>query len=270
MSVTICHARGGDPSYTPGNQTGRELAQGSWYNGGWTLLLRPKSPTVAERIAAAAETGVKNMNIGYGQADRNTARAQAKLHNMRLDLIDKPCNCDCSSFVSLCAEIAGAIGEAQYSGGNAPWTGNMREKFTGSGAFEALTEGKYLTSPDYLRRGDILVNEPAATGHTVVVTGNGPLSQAAADSSPAEQGSLSAANPGNGVEVNGERVEPWAAKELKAEAVESSDRAYTVQWGDTLWDIAQKYGTSVGAICALNGLDPEKYIYEGQVVVIPK
>ena len=195
--VKICHARGGDPTYTPGNQTGTELAQGNWYNGGWTLLLRPKNPAVAERIAAAAEAGVANRNIGYSQSTRNTARAEAKKHGMRLDLIDAPCNVDCSSFVSLCAECAGAIGEAQYSGGNAPWTGNMREKFTGSGAFEALADSKYLTGPDWLKRGDILVNEPAATGHTVIITSDGDKAAPAA-----------MATHGNGVEVNGEAEEP--------------------------------------------------------------
>ena len=253
--VKICHARGGDPTYTPGNQTGSELAQGNWYNGGWTLLLRPKNPAVAERIAAAAEAGVANTNIGYSQSTRNTARAEAKKHGMRLDLIDTPCNVDCSSFSSLCAECAGAIGEAQYSGGNAPWTGNMREKFSQSGAFEVLTDSKYLTSPDYLRRGDILVNEPAETGHTVVVTSGGDKAAQAP-----------AVNPGNGIEVNGERVDPWNAPGVERLP---DYKAHVVQWGDTLWDIAQKYGTSVEAICELNEIDPEKFIYPGQVVVIP-
>ena len=196
-----------------------------------------------------------NTNIGYSQSTRNTARAEAKKHGMRLDLIDTPCNVDCSSFSSLCAECAGAIGEAQYSGGNAPWTGNMREKFSQSGAFEALTDSKYLTSPDYLRRGDILVNEPAETGHTVVVTSGGDKAAQAP-----------AVNPGNGIEVNGERVDPWNAPGLEHLP---DYKAHVVQWGDTLWDIAQKYGTSVEAICELNEIDPEKFIYPGQVVVIP-
>ena len=47
-------------------------------------------------------------------------------------------------------------------------------------------------------------------------------------------------------------------------------KAHVVAWGDTLWDIVQKYGTTVEAICALNEIDPEKFIYPGQVVVIPR
>lgn len=39
-----------------------------------------------------------------------------------------------------------------------------------TGAFEMLTDAKYLTSPDYLLNGDVLVNEAR---HTVMVLSNG-------------------------------------------------------------------------------------------------
>lgn len=273
-TVKICHARGGDPTYTPGDQTGREVCAGVWYDGGWTLLLRPKSRAVAEAIAASAEAGAANEHIGYSQADRNSARARAKARGMLLGAIDTPCNVDCSSFASLCAECAGGIGDAAYSYGNAPWTGNMREKFTASGNFEALTDTKYLKSPDYLLRGDILVNEPQATGHTVVVCSDGALANAPASAEAAAQ------HP-NGVELNGERVDPWTAAEavtsfhnevsgLSSPEGGGKHKTHRVQWGDTLWDIAKAYGTTVEKICELNELNPDKFIYEGQVIVIPK
>ncbi len=44
---------------------------------------------------------------------------------------------------------------------------------------------------------------------------------------------------------------------------------YVVQAGDTLWKIAQKYGTTVQSIIALNNIDPNKYLYVGQKLLIP-
>ncbi|WP_163100472.1 LysM peptidoglycan-binding domain-containing protein [Peribacillus alkalitolerans] len=45
---------------------------------------------------------------------------------------------------------------------------------------------------------------------------------------------------------------------------------HTVQSGDTLWKIAQKYGTSVDAIVKANNLDPAKYLEVGQKLTIVK
>lgn len=44
---------------------------------------------------------------------------------------------------------------------------------------------------------------------------------------------------------------------------------YTVEWGDTLYSIALRYGTTVDAIVALNGLQNASYIAVGQVLKIP-
>ncbi len=45
---------------------------------------------------------------------------------------------------------------------------------------------------------------------------------------------------------------------------------YTVQKGDTLYDIANKESTTVDLIAGINGLNPNEYIYEGQTLLIPK
>lgn len=44
---------------------------------------------------------------------------------------------------------------------------------------------------------------------------------------------------------------------------------YTVQPGDTLWSIAQRYGTTVEQIVALNNIANPNLIFPGQVLVIP-
>ena len=43
---------------------------------------------------------------------------------------------------------------------------------------------------------------------------------------------------------------------------------YTVQWGDTLYTLAQRFSTTVEAIVALNGLQNASYIRVGQVLRI--
>lgn len=45
---------------------------------------------------------------------------------------------------------------------------------------------------------------------------------------------------------------------------------YFVEWGDTLWDIARRYGTTVDAIAAANNVQDPNRIYVGQRLVIPQ
>jgi len=44
---------------------------------------------------------------------------------------------------------------------------------------------------------------------------------------------------------------------------------YVVEWGDTLWEIARRYGTTVDAIAAANHIPDPDLIYVGQRLVIP-
>ncbi|WML48332.1 LysM peptidoglycan-binding domain-containing protein [Neobacillus sp. PS3-34] len=44
---------------------------------------------------------------------------------------------------------------------------------------------------------------------------------------------------------------------------------YSVQSGDTLWKVAQKFGVTTQAIVDANKLDPTKYLYIGQKLIIP-
>ena len=44
---------------------------------------------------------------------------------------------------------------------------------------------------------------------------------------------------------------------------------YTVQAGDTLYSIALRFGTTVDALVALNGLADPAFIYAGQVLLVP-
>ena len=171
MSVRIGHAsidenrkaRGG----VAGDQTGQEVKISNWYNGNWGFVARAKDPAMAEAIAAAAEAGCNNPNIGYDQSGRNTLMTQAKAVDFDLSKIVTPCEADCSSFVSVC--VRAALGRDFYTG-NAPTTRTLEKVLRGTGAFEILTDEKYLTSSKHLKRGDI-PNNPGK--HVVVVLDNG-------------------------------------------------------------------------------------------------
>lgn len=170
--VKIGHAsideRGKGTGGQAGDQTGKEVCTREWYAKGWTVLLRPKNKDIAEKSAKACEKGCANANIGYDMNQRNTAHTQAKKVGYDLSKIKEKCETDCSAFMTLCALSAG-VTSLEYTS-NAPTTSTMRRAFTVSGAYEALTDSKYLTSDKYLKRGDILVAEGH---HTVMVLSDG-------------------------------------------------------------------------------------------------
>lgn len=174
MSVTIGQAsideRGRITGGEAGNQSGRELNIRNWYANGWTLVIRPKSETTARKMAAACRAGVSNPHIGYDQSQRNTLREFAKVNGWDLAKITDDCETDCSAFMAVCAEAAGVDMRKTYTAGNAPATFQMREQWAKTGAFEMLTDAKYLTSSEFLLEGDVLVNE---SRHTAMVLCDG-------------------------------------------------------------------------------------------------
>lgn len=181
MSVKIGHAsisETGGINGKAGDQTKREVCIRTWYDGGWTVVLRPKKAKIAEASAKACEDGCANDNIGYSQfgtSGRNTAHDCAKAVNYKLKKIKTKCNTDCSAFMTLCA-IAAGVKKLEYTG-NAPTTSTMRSAFYSSGEYEILVDNKYLRSDSYLKRGDILVKEGS---HTVMVLEDGAFAKSKA------------------------------------------------------------------------------------------
>lgn len=169
MAILIGHAsigENGARNNAAGDSTGKEVCTRGWYNGNWHTVLRCIDEDKAEIMAQACEAGCLNPNIGYDQNQRNTLRKAAEAANFDLSKVGK-CECDCSSFVAVCAECAAV--EVPYTYDNAPVTSTMVSAFKSTGEFEVLTESKYLTSDKYLRRGDILVK----SGHTVMALQDG-------------------------------------------------------------------------------------------------
>lgn len=160
------HARGGKA----GDQNGKEVCIRNYYSKTWGFLIRAKDSALAEKIAHNAEVGANNDAIGYNRDDRNSMHTEAKKVAYQLDKIKTPCNSDCSAFVT-CVCIASGVDELEYSN-NAPVTATMEKAFKKTGKFDILKESKYLTKPDYLRRGDILVKE---SNHTIIILDDGSM-----------------------------------------------------------------------------------------------
>ena len=297
MTQRIGQAYGGDTANQPGDQSGGEVRVQAWttYARGWNCVLRARDRAVTERMAAFCEAVCANDNIGYSQARRNTLRTEAQKAGWDAAKITVPCDCDCSSLMAVCAEAAGVEMAGTYSSGNAPWTGNMTQRFAGTGAFEVLTDSKYLSGPEHLCRGDILVN---AAYHTLMVLDDG-----AEAKESVRVGDVLCYVPGGGVHfAPGDGAEPTRFREfdgpvyparvvmtapgtprpylvlMEAQMVcgwvapESLTRqtVHTVQAGDSMWGIARRYGTTMEAIRAENGMksvfDP---IHPGEKLRIP-
>lgn len=177
MSVLIGHAsideRGRASGGQAGDQTGAEVCVRAWYNGNWNIVLRPISPAVAEKMAASCEILCRGNLVGYDQYQRNTSWNELEKVGWDAAKLKTPCETDCSQLMAVCARCAGIniprvpLGGGQY---NAPITQTMRNAFASTGAFQVLTDAKYMTSDKYLKRGDILVRE---SGHTAMVLGDG-------------------------------------------------------------------------------------------------
>ena len=194
MSVLIGHAsldeNGTTTGGEPGDQNGKELCIRQWYSKPWKVVLRPKEK-YALKIALAMETACENPYIGYSQARRNTLHNEAKKAGYDLAAVKTPCETDCSALVTVCA-IAADVRRLEYTG-NAPTTATMRVDFMRTGAFELLTDNRYLTTDAYLQRGDILL---APGKHTAVVLSDG--AQAPKKSKEAVASEVLAGKWGNG------------------------------------------------------------------------
>ena len=167
MAVYIGHAsideRGKANGGAAGDQTLKEVYKRTWYSKPWHTVFRPKSATVAEKIAKAMEQACANNNIGYDQYQRTTLYTLAKDKKWNISKVTEKCETDCSALVAVCCNAAGVtVSKDMY-------TGNEKSVLTATGKFTVYTDSKYVGSSDYLKRGDILLGN----GHTAIVLSNG-------------------------------------------------------------------------------------------------
>lgn len=142
-----------------GDQTGHEAEIRKWYNRPWTVVLRYPDQAVADRIADLSIAMCLNDKVGYDQSERTSYWTALKKAGYDPSKITTACEEDCTAGVSANVRAAGYIfGIKALENVPICSSRNMRQEFTRAG-FIALTASKYLTSPDYLLPGDILLYE---------------------------------------------------------------------------------------------------------------
>lgn len=155
------HSETGGKYGKAGDQTGGEVQVTDWYDGNWLNVFRPKKLLQAEAMANFVESACVNDNIGYSQDDRLSLYYKYRAYGNAAGIKEK-CNCDCSSLIACACIFAGIIVDPDW------YTGIMKKEIEKTGAFETLTDDKYLKVPDNLRRGDILLK----SGHTALCLGD--------------------------------------------------------------------------------------------------
>ena len=143
-----------------GDQTGSEWAIIPYYARTWDCVLRHPKQKVREQIAVNGEKAAKNNTVGYDQGERWTYWDHLEASNYDPAQITVPCEADCSSGVLSNIKAVGYtlnIEKLKNVNQNG-YTGNMKAILKAAG-FEVLTDQKYLTSEEYLLRGDVLLHE---------------------------------------------------------------------------------------------------------------
>lgn len=145
-------ARGG----VAGDSTRKEIRAQEWYKREWTTYLEPIDADVADRAVSWMERICEDDRFGYDQDHRWSGYQEIK--NKGFDGASKG-DFDCSSLVLSCYIFAGL--NLLPMG----YTKNMGRYLMETGYFIEHTEPKYLTNPDHLKAGGVLIGP----GHTCMV-----------------------------------------------------------------------------------------------------
>lgn len=149
-----------------GDQTGTEWEIKPWYSRPWDVVLEPPSKVAADTMAEMAIEAAHNEYIGYDQGDRTTFDTQLQQVTWP-KAIRTPCEADCSSGVAAIVRSTGrVIGDAKMAAvSRDAYTGNLEAALTAAG-FVTHRESKYLTGPDYIGNGWVLL----CTGHHTAIS----------------------------------------------------------------------------------------------------
>ena len=147
-----------------GEQRGYELRAIWDYEYEWVKVFRAKDEALREQIADFMERAVLNGYVGYAQQNRGTLFNNIKNMDFRVELLNSPANCDCSS-LTYCAIYAATRIPFTEDVSIAPITDTFETYLNTTGLFDDITADDYLGKTDNLERGDILLE----AGHHVAV-----------------------------------------------------------------------------------------------------
>lgn len=172
---------------------------------------------------------------------------------------------DCSSFVISAYKHAGLDLQSTY-------TGNMKADFMRHG-FRDVTADVNLATGAWMEPGDVLLNE---THHTAMVVGYLRIVEATGNENGGVTGGKTGDQTGREITINPYRnygaggwdcVLRYEGPELgEEEPDDDGPDTYVVKQGDSLWKIAWDHGMTYLELARINNLDPNKFIYPGQVL----
>lgn len=152
-----------------GDQNGKEWRLRSWYSRPWTCILRHPDATVRRMLAEFGIDAALNDKIGYDQWQRYTYWDALTKSGYKPANVNTACEADCTAGVTANVKAIGHLLGIPKLANIAKDTrsSTMRARFKAAD-FKVLTEKKYLSGPDYLLPGDILLydNHHAATNIT--------------------------------------------------------------------------------------------------------
>lgn len=149
-----------------GDQTGREVKLGNWYDFGQSAVYRWKNRDLAKKYAKIIKALCENDHVGYDMNDRTTLYDLLERNKWDYKKVTKNVECDCSQLVA--SAVCCTMGKAIVP--NSMYTGNLDRCLMNTGLFEKLVGAKYTDQSAYLMTGDI-INAPSH--HVISALENG-------------------------------------------------------------------------------------------------
>ena len=167
-------AKGG----SAGDQTGKEVKTGNWYNFGQSVVLRFKDRAKAKKAAQTMKILCTGNYVGYDQNQRTTLYTEMQKVGWDASKLKTKCETDCSAMMSPVLRSVGInISKDVY-------TGNLVQACMVTGEFTKLIASKYTDGSEHLMIGDIMVNPGS---HTIMALEDG--SKAGTEGSPSSSSS---------------------------------------------------------------------------------
>ena len=229
MSIKIGHAvmdeDGKITGTRSGDQTGKEVAFGSWYaknskGASWTHYLELKDAVLREKLARFIEAAVNNPKIGYSQPNR-TGLLKSMQQGKTVELASGDVDCTSLIFIGLrlVCGINVAIG----------YSGNMSSLLKATGQFDIYTDAAHLTMDKLAKRGGIYLRN----GHALTVLESG---SGVASSVPEEDYSSEADQIDPPYVLSLDRVNVRATAGVTGKIIYTASKNEKLPFGEHDWD----------------------------------
>lgn len=147
-----------------GDQTGKEVKTGDWYDFGQNVVLRFYDRNKAEEAAECMRWLCNTNYVGYDQSQRTTAYSALKKLKWKYKKLRTKSETDCSQLIATVLNCVGITVNPNI------YTGNMVKTIMNTGCFNKYCDSDLLRSDKFLARGDIIINEKT---HTIMALTSG-------------------------------------------------------------------------------------------------